>query len=80
MYYVYVLRSLSNSKKTYIGYTVSIDQRLVVHNEGQSIHTAKHRPWELLWYGAFVEEEKAIAFEKYLKIGSGKALVMKRLI
>ena len=79
MYYVYLLRSIKNSSKTYIGYTTNIDQRLETHNSGGSIHTSKHRPWKLVTYIAFDLEEKAIEFEKYIKIGSGYAFAKKRL-
>lgn len=51
-----------------------------MHNEGKSEYTAKYKPWELVGYVAFKEKDKAIAFEKYLKMGSGKAFVCKHLI
>ncbi len=44
MYYVYLLRSLANSKKTYIGYTTNLKDRLKKHNEGGSIATSQDRP------------------------------------
>lgn len=78
MHYVYLLRSLKNSSKTYIGLTADIEQRLEVHNTGGSVHTAKFRPWELVMYLAFASEEKASDFEKYIKIGSGHAFAKKR--
>jgi hypothetical protein len=34
---------------------------------------SKFRPWVLVAYFAFVSEKRAIAFEKYLKSGSGRA-------
>ena len=36
MYYVYFLRSLKNPKKTYVGFTENIDQRLAEHNAGKN--------------------------------------------
>jgi hypothetical protein len=36
-------------------------------------HTAKFRPWIVKNYFAFRDREKAYAFEKYLKSGSGRA-------
>lgn len=79
MYYIYLLRSLKNSSKTYIGYTTDLDARLKKHNEGGSIFTSDFRPWKLITYIAFDSEEKAIQFEKYIKIGSGHAFAQKRL-
>ena len=78
MYYVYLIRSLKDSSKTYIGYTTNLKQRLETHNSGGSVHTKDFRPWKLVVYLAFDTEEKAIAFEKYIKIGSGHAFAKKR--
>lgn len=80
MFYVYLLKSISDPFKNYIGYTTNIDQRLVTHNSGKSIHTKHHMPWRLVTYIAFDDEKKAIAFEKYLKVGSGKAFANKRFL
>lgn len=79
MYYVYLLKSLKNPSKKYIGYTTNIDQRLEVHNSGGSIYTKPDRPWKLITYLAFDSEQKAIEFEKYIKIGSGYAFAKRRL-
>ena len=73
MYYVYLLRSLNDISKTYIGYTTNVEQRLETHNSGGSVHTRNFRPWELVAYVAFDTQAKAIAFEKYIKVGSGYA-------
>jgi predicted GIY-YIG superfamily endonuclease len=72
MYYVYILRSINYPNQIYIGRTVNLKQRLDDHNYGESVHTAKYRPWRLESYFAFSEEPKAVAFEKYLKSGSGR--------
>jgi hypothetical protein len=49
------------------------------HNAGKSPHTAKYRPWQLIWYCAFAEKAPALAFEKYLKSHSGRVFTHKRL-
>jgi putative endonuclease len=79
MHYVYLIRSLNDSSKTYIGYTTNIEQRLDTHNSGGSIHTKYDRPWKLVMYLAFDLEIKAKEFEKYIKVGSGHAFAKKRL-
>lgn len=38
MYYVYLIKSLKDPSKTYIGYTVDLEQRLEKHNSGGSIY------------------------------------------
>ncbi|MDQ5940982.1 MAG: putative endonuclease [Candidatus Dependentiae bacterium] len=73
MCYVYILRSISFPTQIYIGYTTNIEVRLIVHNAGKSPFTAKNRPWILIWHSAFLQESKAIEFEKHLKSGSSRA-------
>ncbi len=63
----------------YVGYTTNLEQRLETHNSGWSIHTAKYRPWKLVMYLGFVEQEKAKEFERYLKSQSERAFAKKRL-
>lgn len=79
MFYVYFLRSVDNPEKTYIGFTSDIVQRLKIHNLGQSVYTVKYWPWNLITYVAFDNEQKAKAFEKYTKVGSGNAFVKKKI-
>jgi putative endonuclease len=78
MYYVYFLTSLKNLSKTYVGYTTNLQERLETHNSGGSIHTERDRPWCLVTYVAFDSKEKALDFEKYIKVGSGYAFAKKR--
>ncbi len=79
MYYVYMLRSVSHPNQTYIGFSENLKTRLAAHNIGQSPHTSKYKPWELINYIAFKDKPKALEFEKYLKSHSGKAFAKKRL-
>jgi putative endonuclease len=75
MYHVYILRSLKDPARFYIGFTEDMKTRLAHHNAGGSVHTNKHRPWELIVVISFVDREQALAFERYLKSGSGRAFV-----
>ncbi len=79
MFYVYLIKSIKNPEKTYIGVTKDLDARLRVHNTDGSPHTSKYSPWKLISYIAFADEVKAISFETYLKSGSGRAFSKKRL-
>jgi putative endonuclease len=79
MHFVYILLS-KKDQSHYYGLTRDLRSRLSSHNAGQVAYTAKHRPWKLIWFGAFISEQKAFAFEKYLKTGSGHAFSRKRLI
>ena len=79
MHYVYMLRSINQPDQTYIGFTKNIESRLFAHNQGQSPHTSKYKPWEIVTYLAFKDRRKALSFEKYLKSHSGIAFASKRL-
>ncbi|MGH7205342.1 MAG: GIY-YIG nuclease family protein [Nitrospiraceae bacterium] len=80
MKYVYLLRSESQPNQSYVGVTSDIEHRFNTHNAGGSTHTSKYRPWKLAAYIAFADIAKAIAFERYLKTGSGRAFSRKRLM
>ncbi len=80
MYYVYILQSIDYPNQTYIGYTLGIKKRLESHNSGANKHTDKFKPWKLIWFCAFLNQERGLAFEKYLKTASGIAFRRKRLV
>ena len=80
MYYVYLLRSHKNKMQTYIGSTSDLKSRFVAHNAGQSPHTSKFKPWDMICYIAFKTKAQAEKFETYLKAGSGKAFANKHLL
>lgn len=73
MKYVYILESISNPNKRYIGITEDLNKRLKEHNSGQSPHTSKYAPWQIVVALRFANNHKAELFEKYLKSGSGHA-------
>ena len=79
MYYTYILKSSIDGTK-YIGYTSNLKNRFKEHNQGQSKYTSTKAPYVLIWYCAFLNKDKAISFEKYLKSSSGFAFSNKRLI
>jgi predicted GIY-YIG superfamily endonuclease len=70
--FVYVLRSLPMPERHYVGLTANVAQRLAWHNAGLSSHTARFKPWRLIVAIEFHDQATAIAFEKYLKSGSGR--------
>jgi predicted GIY-YIG superfamily endonuclease len=71
--FVYVLRSVSDPSRHYVGSTADVDQRLEWHNHGPCGHTSDHRPWEAVVVVEFPAEQQARRFERYLKSGSGRA-------
>ena len=80
MHVVYIIQSIKYKKEIYKGYTTNLKNRLKKHNSGSVKHTAQYKPWKLIFYAVFSNKKNAIAFEKYLKSGSGIAFMRKRLI
>ena len=78
MKYVYILQSLAG-EHFYTGIADDLDARLSKHNAGAVTHTSKFRPWGIKSYIVFADEARAIAFERYLKSGSGRAFAKARL-
>jgi len=78
-WFVYVLRNTENPPRYYTGHTSDVARRLAEHNAGGCIHTAKHRPWMIDLVIEFPEERRAVAFERYLKSGSGVAFAQRHL-
>ena len=78
MYYVYILRSKKN-QSLYIGYTTDIERRVIEHNNGQSQSTKPFRPYELIFYEAFINIKDAKSREQYLKSGWGRRTINKLL-
>ncbi|OFW99620.1 MAG: excinuclease ABC subunit C [Alphaproteobacteria bacterium RIFCSPHIGHO2_12_FULL_63_12] len=79
MKYVYILESVEHPERFYVGVCDDLKARLLKHNTGGAPHTAKYKPWRIKTYLAFSDPDQAIAFEKYLKSGSGRAFAKKRL-
>ena len=78
MWFVYILRC--SDGKFYTGCTADLDDRMKRHLAGDVPATRGRRPMSLVTYVAFSEKRKAFKFEKYLKSGSGRALMNKRLV
>jgi predicted GIY-YIG superfamily endonuclease len=77
--FVYIIQSETSPAHFYTGLTGDVRRRLDAHNNGRSPHTARNRPWRLIVVVEFAREDRAIAFEKYLKSGSGAAFATRHL-
>lgn len=78
MYHVYILRSKKDGK-LYTGMTADVYRRLENHNAGQVISTKARRPFDLVYYEAYVNRDDAAGRELFLKSGSGKRYLKKQL-
>ncbi len=80
MHYIYIIQSIKYPDKIYIGQTGYLKKRFAEHNRGTTTHTKKYGPWKLIVYLGFNDTYVAIAFEKYLKSGTGRAMIAKRFL
>lgn len=76
MYYVYILQS-EKDFSYYKGVTQDLKKRVYDHNHGSNKYSSTKAPFKLIWYCAFADKGKAVAFEKYIKQGSGFAFAKK---
>lgn len=79
MKFVYIIQS-EKDESYYVGITENIEKRLEEHNSGSSKYSSVKRPYKMIWYCGFQNNEKAYEFERYLKAGSGMAFRNRHLI
>jgi putative endonuclease len=70
-WYVYILKCSDGS--IYTGCTNNLKDRIKRHNLGQVLASKNILPTEIITYIAITNKYKAYAFERYLKLGSGRA-------
>lgn len=78
MYYTYVLRS-ERDNNLYIGWTVDLENRILEHNKGMVEATKYRTPLKLIYFEGCLDKNNAIAREKQLKSGFGRAYLKRRL-
>jgi len=78
MYFVYILKSLKDGK-LYTGYTNDLKRRSFEHNRGLIKITKWRRPFKLIFYEAFLNQQDTTAREKYFKTGWGRKYLKKIL-
>lgn len=66
MYYVYVIRSTIDGK-LYSGYTANLRERFRYHNQGKVDSTKHRKPFVLIYYEAYTDEQDATIREKFFK-------------
>ena len=78
MFYVYVIQSGSDAG-LYIGMSGDLRRRFLEHQNGESRSTKGRRPWKLIYYEAYVDEQDAVGRERFLKSGGGRKFLDKQL-
>lgn len=78
--FVYIIRSIAHPDRYYSGLTSNVSTRLAAHNSGGSEYTRHLRPWHLVASIEFATQASAIAFEQYLKTGSGRSFAKRHFV
>lgn len=79
MQFVYLLQSQID-QTFYIGIAANIDNRLVEHNQGSVYYTSRKKPWNVVYFEAYVSRDLACERERQLKrFGSAYTALLKRL-
>jgi len=68
-YYVYILHSIADAGRYYVGMTSDLETRLKMHNAGKCTHTAKYRPWQIETAIAFRCKDKVVLGTFMQRIG-----------
>lgn len=76
MYTVYVLKSLAD-KRTYIGCTKDLENRIKKHNAGEVKSTKARIPFVLWYKEEFIDKYEAFNREQHFKNGLGKKTAKK---
>jgi len=66
--FVYILGSLPpGDRRTYVGWTTDLDNRLAAHNAGTGARSTRGRQWELLYAERYRNRGEAMSREWHLK-------------
>jgi putative endonuclease len=67
-FFVYVLGSGDkDTRRSYVGWTVNLDQRLEKHNAGTGARSTRGRSWELIYAECYRSRHEAMSREWHLK-------------
>ena len=73
-YFVYVLLS-SKDGNFYIGFTTRLKARIIEHQNGKNISTAKRLPVRLIFFEGYLSKEDALRRERYFKTTKGRGVL-----
>ena len=67
-FYVYMIKSITDgSKKSYVGYTNNVKQRLKKHNSNKGAKSTKGYKWIVIYQRYFKTKNEAMSYEYRLK-------------
>ncbi len=68
VYFVYLIKTKPGYlNKSYVGYTNSLEKRILKHNSNKGAKSTKGYKWELIYKKRFYSKNKALSFEYKLK-------------
>ena len=67
MPHVYILRSVGQPRRLYVGFTGHLEQRFAYHNSGRCQHTSQFMPWKIVYTERFDTSAAALKRERQLK-------------
>lgn len=77
-YFLYILKSQKDDK-LYVGYTGNLNRRFKEHNDGRVNVTKHRRPFKLIYFEGYLNQQDATAREKFFKTGWGRTHLKKVL-
>ena len=67
-YFAYLLKSVSaGTKKTYAGYSVDVEKRLIKHNTNTGARSTRGYKWKIVYKKNFKTKSEAMSYEYKLK-------------
>ena len=69
----------SNKKKTYVGYTNNIDNRLKKHNSNRGAKATRGYKWKVIYLKKFLSKSEAMRYEYKLKKNKKERLLIFQL-
>ncbi len=74
-YYVYMLKCTSSPRKrTYVGYTNNLNNRILLHNTNKGAKFTKGNKWIVIYKKKFILKTEAMSYEYMLKNDKNKRL------
>ena len=75
---VYLIITKKNNKLTsYVGYTINLNKRLRLHNQGKGAKFTKGFKWEVIYQKSYKNKSKALIEEYKLKNDKNKRKLIK---
>ena len=67
-FYTYLLKTISSKrKKTYAGYSVNVEKRLIKHNSNSGAKSTRGYKWKVIYKRKFKTKSEAMSYEHKLK-------------